>query len=165
MGDVQELKELVSALVAENIRMSQESARRDAQPTDEMAKLIAALTQRPQQVLCCCSLAQAVVENPLNKFPSVCRVSSSVLDSSAGLSISKVDKGKRRGFGGRSGNSGVGGKVSEAGQQDQVCPQQQQQQQQQLSGVKKNDGRCFKCNRFGHYQRNCRSGGGQKQQG
>ena len=51
MGDVQEIKELVSRLVAENTRMSQESARRDAEHADEMARLIAALTQRPQQVV------------------------------------------------------------------------------------------------------------------
>ena len=47
MGDVQEMKELVSRLVAENTRMSQESARRDAEHADEMARLITALTQRP----------------------------------------------------------------------------------------------------------------------
>ena len=52
------MKELVSRLVAENTRMSQESAtrdaeyaRRDAEHADEMARLIAALTQRPQQVV------------------------------------------------------------------------------------------------------------------
>ena len=75
MGDVAELKELVSALVAENVRMSQESARREAEHADEIDKLIAALTQRPQQVVCCCSVALAVMENPSGKFPSGCRVS------------------------------------------------------------------------------------------
>ena len=56
MGDVQEMKELVSRLVAENSRMSQESARRDAEQAerdakhkDEMERLIAALAARPQQ--------------------------------------------------------------------------------------------------------------------
>ena len=48
MGDLQEMKELVGKLVAENTRMSQESARRDAQHAAEMAKLIAALAQQPQ---------------------------------------------------------------------------------------------------------------------
>ena len=46
-------------------------------------------------------------------------VSSSQLDNSAGLSISKVGKWeeKKRGFGGKSGNSGsFGGKAPEAGQ-------------------------------------------------
>ncbi len=48
MGDLHEMKELASKLVAENTRMSQESARRDAQHADELARLIAALAQRPQ---------------------------------------------------------------------------------------------------------------------
>ena len=60
MGDVAELKELVSALVAENVRISQESARREAERAGEIDRLIAALTQRPQQVVCCCSVALVV---------------------------------------------------------------------------------------------------------
>ena len=55
-------------------------------------------------------------------------MSSSMLDSAAGVSISKVGKweGMKRGFGGGSGNSGVGGNVSEADRWAQVCPQQEQ---------------------------------------
>ena len=49
MGDVQEMKDLVSRLVAENTRMSQESARRDAEHAAEMTRLVAALSNRPNQ--------------------------------------------------------------------------------------------------------------------
>ena len=59
MGDVQDMKDLVSKLVEENTRMSQESARRDAEHKDEMNRLIAALAQRPQQVA-----GQAGVQQP-----------------------------------------------------------------------------------------------------
>ena len=60
MGDVQDMKDLVSKLVEENAKMSQESARRDAEHKDEMNRLIAALAQRPQQVVA----GQAGVQQP-----------------------------------------------------------------------------------------------------
>ena len=56
MGDIEHMKELVNNLVEENTRMSQESARRDAEQAeidakhkDEMERLIAALAACLQQ--------------------------------------------------------------------------------------------------------------------
>ena len=64
MGDVQEMKELVSRLVEENTRMAQESARRDAEQKDEMARLIAVLAQCPQQVVANQAGQQQGVQQP-----------------------------------------------------------------------------------------------------
>ena len=194
MGEVAELKELVSALVAETERLSLESARREAERTGELDRLIAALTQRPV-VVCCCRRPLPDVENP----SSVSRVSTGCVNvGSSGRSSEK------RGIPGRCDSPRVGGgvrllelsslkqqqlssnilsgvtidggsvsgsresrKIDDGGLKegrkidDDACVgggvRQRHQQQQQRSARKRRS--CYKCGKFGHFQRDCWSGG------